>query len=424
MNDHSTPLVGIFADDLTGALDAAAPFAARGFSTVVSSTAELPIGANRAEVISVNLGTRHSSSSEIAVRTSRIVELLTGLGVKILLNKVDSTLRGNPGVELVAALKSLDGDHAVICSAYPQNARTIEDGVLLVNGVPVAETDVGQDQLSPLPSSRVDEIISTSLERAGVSGEVHVRGAEGGAAIPDLLPVVISLNARSENELLALAERLVETPSTALVAGSAGLSVALADVLDSDRFHHRVPTSDVDQLGRKVLVVTASQRKIVDDQVDLLGSNADIVHAELSVDEALAGVTDESIERMIDVAQRVGVVVLRLGKLSIESELSKDDLLSMANTIVGNLGAAVRKIIDAAKPDTLVVIGGDTASGVLEACGVSSLTLRGELQPGTVSGIPADGTIADTLLITRAGGFGDENSLFELLTLLEFGHNV
>jgi D-threonate/D-erythronate kinase len=424
LNDHTTPLVGIFADDLTGALDAAAPFAARGFSTVVSPTEELPIGSNRAEVISVNLGTRHLSSSEIFSRTSQAVSTLVGLGVKVLLNKVDSTLRGNPGVELVAALETLNGDHAVLCSAYPQNGRTIEGGVLLVGGVPVAETDVGQDQLSPLPSSRVDEIVSASLERAGVPDKVHVQGAEGGAAITDLLPVLITLNARTEAELGILAERLVDTPTTALVAGSAGISVALADVLDMDRFHHRTPSDVSGLIGQKVLIVTASQRQIVDAQIELLGNQIDIVHAELSVDEALAGVTDESIERMIDVAQRVGVVVLRLGTLSTESDLSTGDLQSMAKTIVGNIGAAVRRVTDAAKPDTLVVIGGDTAAGVLEACGVSSLKLRGELQPGTVSGVPVDGTIADTLLITRAGGFGDENSLFELLTLLEFGHNV
>ena len=424
MNDSSTPLVGIFADDLTGALDAAAPFAARGFSTVVSPTEELPVGANRAEVISVNLGTRHLSSSEIFSRTSQTVSTLAGLGVKVLLNKVDSTLRGSPGVELVAALKTLEGEHAVLCSAYPQNGRTIEEGILRVRGIPVADTDVGQDQLSPLSSSRVDEIVTASLERAGIAGQVHVRGAGGGAAVTDLLPVLITLDATNKNDLLALAERLVKSPSTALVAGSAGLSVALADILDADRFHHRKPSEVTGKLGRNVLIVTASQRQIVDTQVQLLGSQMDIVHAELSVDEALVGVTDESIERMIDVAQRVGIVVLRLGTLSTESELTTRYLQSMAKTIVGNIGAAVRKITDVAKPDTLVVIGGDTASGVLEACGVTSLKLRGELQPGTVSGVPADGTIADTLLITRAGGFGNENSLFELLTLLEFGHNV
>lgn len=424
MNESSTPLVGIFADDLTGALDAAAPFAARGFKTVVSRTEELPIGANRAVVISVNLGTRHLAASEIAQRTSQTVKTLQGLGVRILLNKVDSTLRGNPGVELVAALEAINGDHAVLCSAYPQNERTVEDGRLLVNGIPVAETDVGQDQLSPLPSSRVDEIVNAALAQAGVADKVHVQAADGAAAIADLLPVIIAVDAKNEDDLQRLANRLVHAPSTALVAGSAGISTAIADELGADRLPRNKEVDATASYGRRVLVVTASQRHMVSAQIEVLGDAIDIVHAEVSVEEAIAGITDESIERMIDLAQRDVVIVLKLGTLDAGSGMSAENLRSMANTIVRNLGAAVRKVTDAAKPDTLVIVGGDTTSGILEACGVTSLNLRGELQPGTVSGVPADGTIAETLLVTRAGGFGDENSLLELVSLLEFGHNV
>ena len=64
------------------------------------------------------------------------------------------------------------------------------------------------------------------------------------------------------------------------------------------------------------------------------------------------------------------------------------------------------------------------ARAVLEACDVTSLLLQGELQPGTVYGVPSDGSLADALLITRAGGFGDEKSLLDLVMLLGFGHSV
>ena len=233
MNESTTPLVGIFADDLTGALDAAAPFAARGFRTLVSPTSELPVGAEGAEVISVNLGTRHLDPRAIAERTHQAVIELGKLGVKILLNKIDSTLRGNPGIELLAAINAVSGDHAVLCSAYPQNLRTIADGVLLVDGIPVVDTDVGQDKLSPLLSSRVVEILASSLERAGLADRVHVRGADNGMAVTDLLPVIISLDARTEDDLSGLARRLVNTGSTTLVAGSAGISIAIADELST-----------------------------------------------------------------------------------------------------------------------------------------------------------------------------------------------
>ena len=50
--------------------------------------------------------------------------------------------------------------------------------------------------------------------------------------------------------------------------------------------------------------------------------------------------------------------------------------------------------------------------------------IGGAAYVGLVSGVALDGLITDSLLTTRAGGFGDEHALLELLTLLEFGHNV
>ena len=424
MTTRTTPLVGIFADDLTGALDAAAPFAARGFRTLVSPSAELPSGAEFAEVISVNLGTRHLPPAEIVDRTSTAVRALDGLGVKILLNKVDSTLRGNPGIELFAALKTVSGDHAVICSAYPQNGRTIENYVLMVDGIPVAKTDVGQDQLSQLKSSNVHEVLLLSLTKAGLRDQVRLTSVHGGTVVTDLLPVIIMADAKSEDDLTCLARRIVNGVPPALIAGSAGISVALAGEMSADRMLLRGSVVERGDRGRRVFIVTASQRKIVDRQLAVLGGSTNLVQLELSLDEVLRGVGDESIAHIQEVAKNEGVVVLKLSNAEPSSSVTKGEIMITSRTVVQNLGTAVRKITDEVKPDTLIIIGGDTTSGVIEACGVTSLELQGELQPGTVSGVALDGSITDSLLVTRAGGFGDEQALLELVTLLEFGHNV
>ncbi|MDA0597659.1 MAG: four-carbon acid sugar kinase family protein, partial [Chloroflexi bacterium] len=317
MNDSSTPIVGIFADDLTGALDAAAPFAARGFRTLVSPSHEMPDGASKADVISLNLGSRHMAPAEIAVRTVKAVNALKQFGVTVLMNKVDSTLRGNPGVELVAALNAVEGDHAVLCSAYPQNGRTVVDGILLVNEIPVADTDVGQDQLSPLPSSNVSEIIISSLERSGIADKAHVRSTDGGGGVSDFRPVIITPDASSEDDLFSLASRLLNARAVALVAGSAGLSTAIADALVADRAVQKRSPNQFVSNGRKTLIVTASQRQIVDAQINALGGKVDLIQTELSVDEVLKGITNDSVNRLIELTQRDGVVVLKLGKLKL-----------------------------------------------------------------------------------------------------------
>jgi uncharacterized protein YgbK (DUF1537 family) len=361
--------------------------------------------------------------TDIGSHVEQAVGALADLGPQVMLNKVDSTLRGNPGVELTIALRKLSADHAVLCPAYPQNGRTVENGILLVNGVPVVDTDVGQDQLSPLPSSGVENIVLSSLDRAGLSLQVHLFGNDGGRAVSDFLPVIIAADARTDSDLQILAERVVGSGSLAVVAGSAGVSIALADALRNSRGSLRPQTGTI-STGRRILIVTASQRTIVDEQITALGAEIDSMHAELTVDEAIEGASAESVSRMAEVISREGVVVLQVGKPDAVEDLGIGDLRVIAEKITRNLGQFVRAITDSSVPDVLVIIGGDTTSGVLEACGVRSLELQGELQPGTVSAVSADGSIAGGFLITRAGGFGDENSLLELVSLLQFGHGV
>ncbi len=92
----------IIADDLTGALDTAAPFAARGLRTEVV----LDLDAVRValdglpDVLSINLASREMSAEAARSAMRRIVERLP-LGMR-LFKKVDSRLKGHVAAELDA----------------------------------------------------------------------------------------------------------------------------------------------------------------------------------------------------------------------------------------------------------------------------------------------------------------------------------
>lgn len=423
--ERTGPLVGIFADDLTGALDAAAPFAARGFRTLVSPSHALPGDAGSADVVSVNLDTRRMDPITIAGRTAKAVAAMAALNVHIFVNKVDSTLRGNPGVELLAAMRVLAVDSAVLCPAYPQHGRTVKGGVLLVNGVPVIDTDVGRDRLSPLPSSEIVQIVTDSLRNAGVERRAVVVGDQpGGQQSIGRLSILVP-DAESEDDLRVLASRLVSASSTTLVAGSAGLSVALAEAhAKATKGGGRGPLPERRPAARSILIVTASQRAVVEDQLITLGGRIGLAVSEISAGDALNGIGADPVGKLAAAISAGEVAVLKLGKPGPDGGSGPTELRERAGTIVANLGRAAREIIDTACPDALIVIGGDTTGGVLAACGVHSICLQGELQPGTVSGRPVDGSIAGVLLVTRAGGFGDENSLSELVSLLISGLGV
>ena len=59
--------------------------------------------------------------------------------------KIDSTLRGRIGAEVDALMRATGPRTAVVCPAFPAQGRVVLDRVLLVDGVPVAETPIARD---------------------------------------------------------------------------------------------------------------------------------------------------------------------------------------------------------------------------------------------------------------------------------------
>ncbi len=89
--------LAIIADDLSGALDTSAPFAARGADVRVVISLEALATTLEAwqgqwpEVIAVNTQSRHLQSEEAALRVSEAVRLLTRVAPQEWFKKVDST---------------------------------------------------------------------------------------------------------------------------------------------------------------------------------------------------------------------------------------------------------------------------------------------------------------------------------------------
>jgi len=408
----TAPVFGIFADDLTGALDAAAPFAARGFTVRVSTTSEVPSISDDVDVVSVNMGTRHASPTDVESITRRVVSQLRDLGVKTLFNKIDSTLRGNPGVEAFHAAQLLDLDHAIICSAYPQNGRTISGGILYVDGKPVTETDVGNDQLSPVPSDKVVEIVGESLSRNGLSGSAYVQSGTGSHPVENDIPVLLGLDAKSGGELHEISNRVLSVDGVSLVAGSAGLSIAFAEAMSSQS-ERRVRRRNN---FRNILLVTCSRRSVISDQLNDLNRLADFVDVEVSYEDALNGLSEYDQARLSSAFATSDLTIIRLA--SIGEKLSQKNVAEVAHSLVNNMGDIVRDLVDQRKPNVLVVIGGDTFTGVSKACEISTIRLEDELQPGTTFGVVESGLLSDTRVVTRAGGFGNKESITDLVRRL------
>jgi uncharacterized protein YgbK (DUF1537 family) len=142
------------ADDLTGALEAGAMFARHGISAAVSFSVT---SGTRALVIDTE--TRHLSP---ALAKEKISQCAVPDARRIY-KKTDSTLRGNIGAELRALANAYAGARIAYVPAYPKLGRTVRDGCLHVDGVPVHQTQFARDALNPVPDCLIRRLLDDAL---------------------------------------------------------------------------------------------------------------------------------------------------------------------------------------------------------------------------------------------------------------------
>lgn len=118
----------IVADDLTGAADAGAPFAARGYTSCIW------LHGQRAQECEVPVFETSSRDCDPGEAYRRVCQALAYARGRRVFKKLDSTLKGNVLEELRAVKDSLDVESVVLAPSHPKMGRTMKDRVLYVNG--------------------------------------------------------------------------------------------------------------------------------------------------------------------------------------------------------------------------------------------------------------------------------------------------
>lgn len=420
--------LAIVADDLTGALDCAAPFAALGTDTYVALSVGFPLPGN-GSVVSVNADSRRLDRDAAASAVLDALDLAQQSGNTVRYVKIDSTLRGHPGLEIETTARAARSIRTVVVApAFPAMGRTVQDGMLLVHGVPLADTDVGRDPLSPAPTSRVVEILrkdgdlpvhELSLE-AVHSQDLSIRlnnVCEG----PGTHPVLVSCDTESDSDLdrlvsagLQLEQGIQQSPAV-LFAGSAGLAAALARKLAVIGSRTAAPLV---KSAPPLLIVTASQRTVASQQIAKIVSAglADLLPVEFDVTpEGQAELNRFDHDSALSNLSASRNTVLRAVISTDMAALAPDAVRRAADAVTHRLGRLVAGLVDGHRPGGLVIIGGDTAFGVLTATGAHGIFLAAEPLPGVPVGTLSGGKLDGVTVATKAGAFGDENTLLRLL---------
>jgi len=395
----------LLADDLTGALDAAAPLRRQGFSASVSLT---PAGLTTStgdwpDVLAMTTETRHDADPASTLR--RIARDIPR--ARLVYKKIDSTLRGQFAREIVALLEIWGFQSALVVPALPSQGRQLVQGRLVIDGV---------TQDTHLPSLIRQQ---TGLEVAHLridnvrSGPDELAGALEYALSTRASFVVV--DAATDGDLDQIARAVQQLEARPLVAGSAGFAGYLPIAWD---LRKPAATPAWAPAGEgPLLFVLGSAHPRTHAQVRSLREQG-VEHVEFAPELIDTGISERCVRRL---QNGVDVVLTLLWPPDLRIDTVAP---SQQHQLARGLAGVVRSVLWQTNVATLVLSGGDTAYAVCKTLGVSAIVLDGEILPGLPigHGLTADGKVV--MLITKAGGFGQEDALNDVRSLLRAGMAV
>ncbi|MEF3120152.1 four-carbon acid sugar kinase family protein [Kocuria flava] len=324
---------------------------------------------------------RRRTAEEAAAHLARVLgEAVTARPDAVLL-KFDSLLRGHVGAQLAAARRLAP---VLFCPAVPALGRTVRDGVLRVDGVPLHEGSLWAAEPAP-PAGSVPAQLAPApvrhLDLRTVRGpgldQALLRAAEGGA--------VAVADAETAGDLDRLAAAGMRQGH--VLAGASGIAAALASRLPADApGEGRARTPHV--TPQDILVVLGTASAAGRRQAAALAAEGVPVHR-------------------LRPEQLAGFPLGTGGTVAVTVEAAVDPAISAA------VNAALTALtVRAHGGRHLVLSGGETAHAVLDALGITELTPLAQAHPGAVVAATADGR----LVTTRPGSYGSDTSLLEILS--------
>ncbi len=375
MRPETNPVCLLIADDLTGACDTGVQFARRGWSCEVQF--ELSTNtSSQVNVVAYNTNSRNDDLSDSRRKIKAIAESHSGRKTGALFKKIDSTMRGNVGEEIAAALEYFHCECAIIAPAYPEMHRTVQDGVLESADCSGAE--------------RID--IPQLLAQQGIASEQIVSikpGVQNPATLAFTLNTDIANGARlvvvdsiSQDDLRAVVTTGTKLGRRILWVGSAGLAIALADHLGQTE----AAQATLQAQDASVVFCIGSTHPVTVRQKAMLMTAADVVEIEAESKNIKAA-------RQAVREKRHLVVIVERGKAT---EFSVREVFCC---------------LEGLPLAAIVFTGGDTGMLVCKVLGVQTIQLRHEIVPGLPWGTLCGGAFPGLSIASKSGGFGNDDAL-------------
>lgn len=405
----------IIADDFTGALDTGVQFANLGAQTMVATnhTIDDHLLDDQLEVLVLNTESRHLPADEAYTCVKKHIAGAKACGVSYIYKKVDSALRGNISHEIKALLDLIPHRQIPFVPAHPRIGRTVKNGCLYIDGVPVAQSVFGQDPYEPVQESN---ILKRLQEESGINAQL-VQSLR----VDEVGPTLLLFDCESLEAMGAITDYLADRQWLSVTIGCAGFGEFLAQTM----FAHQTPTEVT--LTKPLIVICGSINPITIQQV-LYAESKGIQRVSLTPHQLLephywdSEGGREEIHGYLTAAKDCGMLIFETFNDQAMSYLSENTEAQGGSDLRFKIGQALgdlsRQLLEHQPSTTLLMTGGDTLYQSMKVLDVTQIKPIAEISPGVVFSELSwqDQTIN---VITKSGGFGNKEILVDLKERIE-----
>ena len=419
-------ILGVIADDFTGATDVASMLVRAGMRTVQTigvPQGDIPPEVAGADAVVVALKSRTTPAADAVADSLAALRWLQAAGARQFYFKVcstfDSTPAGNIGPVAEALMAALGTTQTLVCPAFPENGRTVFRGHLFVGDELLSDSGMRHHPLTPMSDSNLVRWMQQQCQRR-VGLLRHDVVARGAAAIAERLASLqadgvahVVGDAVDNDALRQLAAGAGHLPLW--VAGS-GLALGLPQVLaDRGWVTLDAHAADLDALTGPAAVLAGSCSTATQGQVArwiaagrpaLRIDPLALARGEPVATDALAWARAQDSAPLLYATADAATLASTQAALGVAE----------AGALVEHALAHIARGLVDAGTRRLVVAGGETSGAVVQALDVHTLRIGAAICPGVPWTQAVRGTgRAPLQLALKSGNFGGPEFFTEAL---------
>jgi len=404
-------ILGIIADDFTGATDIAGMLVKNGMRTIqtigVPAKGTIP---DDVDAVVVALKTRSIPAKNAIAESLDALKALQAAGCVRFFFKYcstfDSTDQGNIGPVGDALLDALASKQAIYCPAFPENGRTIFFGHLFVGDLLLSDTHMRHHPLNPMTdSSLVRVLVRQTRHKVGLvplkqvqAGSASLRAALDKLGSDGVRHVIV--DAVADTDLGIIGEAVGDD---VLVTGGSGVALGLpATYRRRGLLQHKSGADALPKIGGAAAVLAGSCSAAT------LGQIANFKGAHLALDtDAICRGEPVGTQALAWARGKLGngpILLSASDKPEAVKALQQKYGVEKSSHAIERTMATLAKGLVEAGVGRLVVAGGETSGAVVGALDVTALRIGPEIDPG----VPWTASVGHKplLLALKSGNFG------------------